>query len=133
MRFVLALILMLGLAAPVMAAKSETEPAAVQGGFEGPVRRAQEETVEKALGLAPDTLVTLNGNIIESVEGEKNLYIFKDATGEMPVQISPKVFSQIPTKITPAMRVSIGGKIVKDANNAADSVRLRVNRLEILK
>lgn len=132
MRFVLALILMLGLVAPVMAAKSGSQPTPEQGGFEGPVRRAPAATVEKALGLAHDSRVTLNGNIIQSVEGEKNLYIFKDASGEIPVVITPKQFSQFTTKITPGMKVSVGGKIIKDAN-APDPVRLRVNRLEIIK
>lgn len=132
MRFLLALILMLGLAAPAMAAKGGTEPAPLQGGFEGPVRRAPAETVEKALTLDHDARVTLNGNLVESVEGERNLYIFKDASGEIPVVITPKQFSQFPDKITPAMKLSIGGKIVKDAT-AADPVRLRVTRLEIVK
>lgn len=132
MRFILALILTLALAAPAMAAKSETETAPAQGGFEGPVRRAPAETVEKALTLAHDARVTLNGNLVESVEGERNLYIFKDASGEMPVVITPKQFSQLPNKITPAMKLSIGGKIIKDAN-APDPVRLRVTRIEVVK
>lgn len=132
MRFLLSLILVLALAAPVLASKSAPGAGeeASSGGFDGPVRGAQAETVDKALKLAPDSRVALTGNIVASVVAEKNHYIFKDSTGEMTVVIMPKQFKG--ARINPETRIRISGRIEKDPNNA-DDVRLRVAQLEIVK
>lgn len=132
MRYLLSFILVALLSAPVMAAKAAPEKAEEGpiGGFEGPVRGAQAETVEKALQLAPDSRVVLEGNIIASVGGEKNQYIFKDATGEITISIPPKQFKG--NTIKPETKVRIGGKLEKP-QNSADGARLRVNQLEVIK
>lgn len=132
MRYLLSFILVALLAAPAMGAKSAPQPGeeGPVGGFEGPVRGAQAETVEKALQLAHDSRVILAGNIIASVAGEKNQYIFKDATGELTIVIPPKQFKG--QTINPETKVRIGGKLEKGPN-IADGARVRVNQLEIVK
>lgn len=130
MRYILAIALALMLAAPVLAAKKEAAAPEYTGGFDGPVRGTEAETVEKALKLGADSRVVLIGNIVASIAGEKNQYAFKDATGEMPVVIGQKVFKD--NRVTPEMKVQIIGKIEKDGSNP-ESVRLRASQLEILK
>lgn len=131
MRYFLSLILMLMLAAPAMAAKGSADDADEGniGRFEGPVRGAQAETVEKAMTLAQDSRVVLVGNIVASLAGEKNQYVFKDATGEITVVIPPKQFKEL---IKPETKVRISGKVEKPAN-APDSVRVRVSQMEVIK
>lgn len=132
MRYLFSLILVALLSCPVMAAKNVPEATNEEpvGGFEGPVRGAQAETVEKAMKLAQDSRVVLAGNIIASIAGEKNQYIFKDATGEMTVLITPKQFRGL--VINPDIKVQLSGKIEKTAN-APDQARLRVSQLELIK
>lgn len=137
MRYFISFLLVLLLAAPTMAAKGAGEggeegPASW---FEGPVRGAQAETVEKAMKLAQDSRVVLTGHIVASVAGEKNQYIFKDASGEMTVIITPKQLKgklAPDARITPEVQVRLSGKIDKTAN-APENVRLRVGQLEVVK
>lgn len=129
MKFLTTLILALVLAMPAFAAKS-ADGDAPTGRFEGPVRGAQAETVEKAMKMPQDSRVLLQGNIVASVAGEKNQYIFRDATGEMTVIITPKNFRD--NVITPETKVRLSGKLDKTANSP-DTARLRVSQLEIIK
>lgn len=129
MKFFMTLILAAFLAMPAVAA--EKNPAAEQaeaGGFEGPVSGAQAETVAKAKKLAQDSRVVVTGHIVSRVAGEKNEYIFKDATGEIPVTITPKGFKG--NKVTPEIKVRLIGKVDKQAA-APDAARIKVSRLEL--
>lgn len=131
MRYILSLVLVLALAAPVLAAKSKSEPGSEPtGGFEGPVRGAETGTVAKALTLSQDAKIVLVGHIVASDAEGKNLYYFKDDSGEMPVVISPKQFRDL--KINPEMTVRIVGKIDK-GSTGNDAARLKVGRLEQVK
>lgn len=131
---ILSVVMLLALlAAPAWAAKEKSAPAEEQieiGGFEGPVSGAHADTVESALKQAQDARIVLTGNIVSSVAGEKNLYVFKDATGEMQVVITPKHFKG--NKITPKDQVRLSGKLEKQAS-APDAARLRVRDLEVVK
>lgn len=125
MRFLLSFALIALLATPVMAAKGDQQAdEQPTGGFEGPTRAAQAETVDKALKLAPDTRVILKGNIVASIADEKNNYVFKDNTGEITIVITPKQFKG--KIIKPETPVQITGKIVADN---PDGVKLRVSKL----
>lgn len=127
MRYFMAIFLVLALSAPVMAAKgASTAEETATGGFEGPVRAAQTETIENALKMPEDSPVKLTGNIIASVEGDKNVYIFKDSTGEIPVIITPRQFKD--TKVTPSTKLIITGKITKPAGSP-DKIQIRVSKL----
>lgn len=126
MRLLLSLMLIVLLASPVLAARGGQQgEEQATGGFEGPVRGAQAETVEKALKLAPDSRVILKGNIVASVAGEKNVYIFKDNTGEITVAITPKQFKG--NTIKPDTSIQITGKIVADN---PEGIKLRVSKLD---
>lgn len=128
MRFILSLFLVAFLAAPVLAAKDAPKGEEnAQGGYEGPVRSLQTETVDKLAGMPEDSTVRLLGNVIASLEGEKDIYIFKDATGEIPVVIKPGAFKK--HKINDKTKVRIVGKIIKPAN-APNEVHIRVSRLD---
>lgn len=132
MKYFITLLLLAFLAMPVVAAEKATPKAATEeqvGGFEGPVSGAQAETVEKAKKVAQDARVVLTGHIVSSVAGEKNEYIFKDATGQMSVIITPKGFKG--NKVTPDTKVRIIGKVDKQAS-APDAARVKVTRLEVV-
>lgn len=129
MKYLMTLMMIAMLAAPAFAAKggkNVDEP--ILGGFEGPVRGAKAETVDKAITLDQDATVLLTGNIVASMAGEKNTYAFKDATGEVNVVITPKQFKE--QKITPVTKVQISGKIDKKDR---EEPRIRVTKLEIIK
>lgn len=129
MKFLMTLVLVAFLAVPAAAAdKTPASDQAELGGFEGPVSGAQAETVAKAKKLAQDSRVVVTGHIISRVAGEKNEYIFKDATGEMPVTITPKGFKG--NKVTPEIKVRLIGKVDKQAT-APDMARIKVSRLEL--
>ncbi|HFQ4954747.1 TPA: YgiW/YdeI family stress tolerance OB fold protein [Vibrio vulnificus] len=55
-----------------------------QGGFTGP-KVGGVNTVANALTARDDTTVELTGNIVQSLGNE--IYLFKDATGEIQVEI----------------------------------------------
>lgn len=80
------------------------------GGFKSGT--ASVSTVEQVKNLSDDSWVTLKGNIIKQV-GKKD-YIFKDATGEIEVEIDHKRWrGQV---VTPEDLVEITGEVDKDWN-----------------
>ena len=113
MRYILTFLLLACLAIPAQAAfRGSHADGQKNGGFSGPVSGAMAETVKDAKALPDDARVVLTGNIISQLAGSKDEYIFKDATGEIQVEISPKIFRGL--DITPDDRVRISGKIDKD-------------------
>lgn len=98
------------------------------GGFQGPISGAEAQTVQAALGMPDDARVVLTGNIVSQVAGSKDRYMFKDATGEMVVEIKGKVFAG--RSVTPETTVRLAGKIDKDWN---EPIELDVKMLEIVK
>lgn len=111
MRYILSLLLAACLSLPAYAA-NKTQPPAGPGGFSGPVSGSMADTVAAAKQLADDARVVLTGNIVSQLAGSKNEYIFKDATGEIQVEIAPRVFRGL--NITPDDKVRISGKVDKD-------------------
>ena len=101
---------------------------AATGGFAGPVSGAQADTVAKALTLGDDAPVVLTGNIVSQVAGKKDKFIFKDATGEVRMEIDRKVFAG--QSVTPADTVRIVGKVDKDLGK---DVKIEAKSLEIVK
>lgn len=133
MRFLSIFILLALLATPAYGARDKSDPGdepAQAGGFEGPVTGAQADTVAAALKQAQDARIVLTGNITSSIAGEKNLYVFRDPTGEMLVIITPRQFKG--NTITPNIRVRLSGKLEKHASDP-EKARLRVRDLEIIK
>lgn len=130
MRFFACLLLFVFLAAPAYAARDEAAIPVKAGGFEGPVSGAEAETVASALKLHQDSRVALTGNILSRVAGEQDEYIFSDATGKIPVCITPEKFQGY--TVTPEVRVRLSGKLEKLAKTP-DAARVKVKLLEIVK
>lgn len=98
------------------------------GGFNGPVSGAMADTVARAKDLQDDAPVVLTGNIISQVMGKKHKFMFKDATGEILVDIDRKAFRG--QEVTPQDTVRLMGKVDKDWG---EDLEIDVKRLEIVK
>ena len=95
-------------------------PSATQtqsGGFQGP--NGSSTTVESAKSLRDDTWVTLRGNIVERISDD--LYVFKDATGTINVDIDHKRWNGV--TVTPQDTVEIQGEVDKDWNSVEIDVK----------
>lgn len=130
MRYLLAIALTAFISFPVLAAEKPLKNDEPLGGFEGPVSGADAQTTDKALTLSPDSRVLLKGHLDSRLVGEKNIYLFKDDTGQIEVHITPRQFGG--NTIKPDTLIQISGKIEKPAN-PGDKPRIRVRELEILK
>ena len=97
------------------------------GGFQGPVAAVDADTVTKALKGWDDTPVVLTGNIVERLAGSDNKYMFKDATGQIIVDIDNKQF--FGRTVTPQTKVRLFGKVDKKMTRPA---KIDVKRLEIV-
>lgn len=133
MRYLLSLALVALLAAPALAAFEGPGSNAAAGstsaaGFQGPTSGVQATTVEKAQQCSDDAPVVLTGNIISREAGSKDKYMFRDATGEILVDIDNKVFAG--RQVTPQNTVRLTGKVDKDM---LKPVKVDVKVLEILK
>lgn len=130
MKLFLAAFLALFLAAPTFAAYSGPTGAdpGFKGsvtGFKGPVSGSQAQNVAEALKLEDNARVSLVGNITSKLAGSKNEYMFRDATGEIAVEIDNKVFRALGVEVTPETTVRISGKMDKDfAKNPEIEVRV---------
>ena len=127
MKRLFALILAATLAAPGMAVAAFQGPQASQGGFQGPTTGVEADTVAKAQKSWDDSRVVLTGNIIQRVAGSDDKYIFKDATGEIIVEIDFEVFAG--RTVTPQNTVRLSGKVDKDF---MEPTTIDVKYLEIL-
>lgn len=107
---------------PVLAAQlgGFSGPSATQtqgGGFVGP--NGSSTTVESAKSLRDDAWVTLRGNIVERISDD--LYLFKDATGTINVDIDHKRWNGL--TVTPQDTVEIQGEVDKDWNSVEIDVK----------
>lgn len=125
-RFLPALALVLGLSSPALAAYNG--PAGGYGGFQGPTAAVGTNTVAKALRAWDDSPVVLTGNIVQRMAGSDDKYIFRDATGEIIVDIDHELFWG--RTVTPANTVRIAGEVDKDM---FDPTKIDVDFLEVLK
>lgn len=80
-----------------------------KGGFTGP-STVVTSTIEAALDLNDDAAVTLTGYITTSLGNEE--YQFKDATGEVIIEIDQKDWNGI--EATPETKLVIQGEIDKE-------------------
>ena len=83
-------------------------------GFTGPsagtaAGRVQKITVIQAGGLPDESLVTLTGNIVQSLGREK--YTFRDSTGDITVEIDRELWTLLGISVGAADLVEIGGEI----------------------
>lgn len=88
-----------------------------KAGFVGP--NGSSTTVESAKSLRDDAWVTLRGNIVERISDD--LYVFKDATGTINVDIDHKRWNGL--TVTPQDTVEIQGEVDKDWNSVEIDVK----------
>ena len=98
------------------------------GGFQGPTGGVQADTVKKAQSSWDDAPVVLTGNIVERLAGSDDKYLFKDATGQIIVDIDHEIFAG--RTVTPQTKVRLSGKVDKDM---MEPIKIDVKVLEILK
>ena len=97
------------------------------GGFQGPVTAVTTDTVAKALTATESTPVILTGTIVERLAGSDDKYMFKDATGQIIVDIDNKQF--FGRTVTPQTKVRLFGKVDKEM---MEPTKIDVKRLEIV-
>lgn len=97
------------------------------GGFQGPTTAAEADTVARALKCWDDAPVTLTGNIVERMAGSDDKYMFRDATGQVIVDIDPELFYGI--TVTPQTKVRLHGEVDKEL---MEPTKIDVKRLEII-
>ena len=121
MRFLLALLLVVTVAFPVMAAGEGSgfqgpgaEASGTAGGFAGPIAGAQADSVQNAKRSWDDTRVVLVGNIVSRQAGHDDLYTFKDKTGTVLVEIDDDLFHALGRKVTPQTVVRISGEVDRE-------------------
>lgn len=137
MKFLRTLAIIAALAAPVVFAMpalaafdgpGAKAPKGTPGGFSGPVSGAMADTVAQAITLSDDSPVVLTGNIVSQVAATKDKFIFKDATGEVRMEIDRKVFAG--RTVTPDNTVRIMGKVDKELGK---EVEIDAKTMEIVK
>lgn len=80
-------------------------PAAAR--FTGPQARGQDMTVAAAQNARTDTYIVLTGNIVSHLR--ENYYVFRDATGEIRLEIPPGAWSG--NDVSPETRVRVLGEV----------------------
>jgi len=96
-------------------------------GFTGPgAHQYKVITVKEAATLADDAKVVLEGNILRELRHEH--YLFKDASGEIEVEIDDEDLQGI--EVTPQSRLRIIGEVDRDHNRPAT---IEADRVELLK
>ncbi len=98
-------------------------PAAAQ--FTGPSARGAETTVEAARGARVDSYVTVTGRIVSHLR--EDYYLFRDATGEIRVEIEDRVWAGRPVSAETDVRLR-----AEVDRNAAGTVYLWVQSLDVL-
>lgn len=140
MKFFPLLLLAMSLSVPAFAAQTDgvppypgdasgyQGPSASYGGFQGPTGGTDNNTVAKALKAWDDSPVVLTGNIVERLAGSDDKYMFRDATGQVIVDIDHELFWG--KTVTPANTVRIAGEVDKEMFEAT---KIDVKFLEIIK
>ena len=94
--------------------------------FVGPgATSIQTLSVKEAIELADDSKVALQGKLIKQTSSE--LYLFRDETGEVMVEIEGKDFRHI--TVTPEDKIRITGEVDSDWSET----KIDVEHLELLK
>jgi uncharacterized protein (TIGR00156 family) len=97
----------------------------VSAEFVGPGASSGTTTVKSIDGMKDDAKVTLEGYIVKEIKPEH--YTFKDATGEIEIEIDHEDFRGI--KVTPETKIRIMGEVDKDWN----STTIDVDKVELVK
>lgn len=124
MRYLLIMLMSLMLAAPAYAAGTADAPAtpAATSKAKNVTKAAPVDTVAKALASANKTPVSVNGTIVEAVQGKKNRYVFEDGTGRMTVALSKKAAAAVHLEAQSKVHLT-GVMVVKAGKEGVMGVR----------
>ena len=107
----------------IFAVALAASPAVAQ--FTGPAAQGAETTVEAALGARPGSYVAVTGRVVAHLR--EDYYLFRDATGEIRVEIEDRVWAGRP--VGPETDVRLRAEVDR---NVAGTVYLWVQSLDIL-
>lgn len=96
-------------------------------GFDGPNSTASVTKASQVASAADNAGCILEGTIVEKVTGSTDKYTFKDASGQVLVEIDDHVFAG--RTVTPSSKVKLTGKV--DTSTTKPS-KVDVKILEIL-
>ena len=113
---------------PAYAAFEQNPVNTNKGGFEGPGAQAIITTVEQAKSARDDAKCELIGNIIEQLPGDDDLYLFKDSTGEIIIELDNDLFKG--RTVTPQNQIRIYGEV---ENEAFEKTKIDVKKFDVIK
>lgn len=113
---------------PAYAAFEQNPVNTNKGGFEGPGTQAIITTVEQAKSAQDDSKCELIGNIIEQLAGDDDLYLFKDSTGEIVIELDDDLFKG--RTVTPQNQIRIYGEV---ENEAFEKTQIDVKKFDVIK
>jgi uncharacterized protein (TIGR00156 family) len=87
-------------------------------GFTGPGATDTLKTVASVKSMQDDDKIILEGYLVKEIRSEH--YIFKDATGEIEVEIDDEDFRGV--KVTPETKVRLVGEVDKDRTSTTVDV-----------
>lgn len=93
--------------------------------FVGPGAVSDLTTIKLASDAKDDAQVTLEGYIVKELKSEH--YMFKDASGEIEIEIDHKDFRGI--KVTPETKIRVVGEVDQDWN----STTIDIDYVELVK
>lgn len=113
---------------PALAAFEQTQANTNKGGFEGPGAQAIITTVVQAKSARDDAKCELIGNIVEQLPGDDDLYLFKDSTGEIVIELDDDLFKG--RTVTPQNQIRIYGEV---DNDAFEKTQIDVKKFDVIK
>jgi uncharacterized protein (TIGR00156 family) len=96
------------------------------GGFQGPGAANDVTTVAQARAARDDTPCVLTGHIVRREAGDHEHYLFRDATGDIIVDIDDDLF--MGRTVTPQSTIRIYGEVDKEA---FERTKIDVKRFDI--
>jgi uncharacterized protein (TIGR00156 family) len=113
---------------PALAAFEQTQANTNKGGLEGPGAQAIITTVAQAKSARDDAKCELIGSIIEQLPGDDDLYLFKDSTGEIVIELDDDLFKG--RTVTPQNQIRIYGEV---DNDAFEKTQIDVKKFDVIK
>jgi uncharacterized protein (TIGR00156 family) len=113
---------------PALAAFEQTQANTNKGGFEGPGAQAIITTVAQAKSARDDAKCEMIGSIIEQLPGDDDLYLFKDSTGEIVIELDDDLFKG--RTVTPQNQIRIYGEV---DNDAFEKTQIDVKKFDVIK
>ena len=113
---------------PALAAFEQTQANTNKGGFKGPGAQAIITTVAQAKSARDDAKCELIGSIIEQLPGDDDLYLFKDSTDEIVIELDDDLFKG--RTVTPQNQIRIYGEV---DNDAFEKTQIDVKKFDVIK